>query len=41
METATIKDGISSLIFSKTREVPDDEIVRIVFHAQSHPALTR
>jgi FkbH-like protein len=41
METASIKDGVSSLVFSKDREVPDDEIVHIVVHAQSHPALTR
>jgi FkbH-like protein len=41
METARIKDGVSSLVFSKDREVPDDEIVHIVVHAQSHPALTR
>ncbi len=41
METATIKDGVSSLVFSKDREVPDDEIVHVVVHAQSHPALTR
>jgi FkbH-like protein len=41
METASIKDGVSSLVFSKDREVPDDEIVHIVVHAQSYPALTR
>jgi FkbH-like protein len=41
METASIKDGVSSLVFSKDREVPDDKIVHIVVHAQSYPALTR
>jgi FkbH-like protein len=41
METATIKDGVSLLVFLKDREVPDDEIVQIVVHAQSSPALTR
>jgi FkbH-like protein len=41
METASVKDGVTSLVFLKDRELPADGIVHVVVHEQSFPTVTR